>query len=103
MADDVHPPIHVEAASTLAVINSSFTPLLLLDGELNVIAASASFCEAFGIDGATAADRPLANLGAGAWNVRQLASLLKATASGLADIKAYEKRAGTAPTRPQRL
>jgi two-component sensor histidine kinase len=88
MANELPRP--VEASSTLAVIEASFAPLLFLDGDLRVIAASASFCEAFGIDSSTVTDRPLATLGAGEWNVRQLTSLLKATASGAADIKAYE-------------
>jgi two-component sensor histidine kinase len=88
MSDD--PPVHVEAASTLAVIASSFAPLLFLDADLNVIAASESFCLAFEIDPATAPGHPLKTLGNGEWNVPQLSVLLRATASGAAEIKAYE-------------
>jgi two-component sensor histidine kinase len=62
----------------------------LLDGELKVIAASSSFCEAFEIDPSTVHERPFAMLGNGEWKIPQLASLLKATASGLAEVKAYE-------------
>jgi len=65
----------------LAVISSSGTPLLLLNEPLQVIAASASFCKAFGIDPETVPGNRLADLGAGEWNVPQLTSLLEATAS----------------------
>jgi two-component system, sensor histidine kinase PdtaS len=75
---------------TLAVIASSNAPLLLLDGGLAVLAASASFCGAFEINPDEVTGRQLAELGAGEWNVPQLQSLLKATASGHAKIEAYE-------------
>ena len=79
-----------EAASTLAVIASSNEPLLFLAADLTVIAASASFCAAFEVDPAAIFGRPLAALGAGEWAAPQLGSLLRATASGSAQIKAYE-------------
>jgi two-component sensor histidine kinase len=82
---------------TLAVILSSNAPLLLLDGDLVVLAASASFCSAFGIDPATAPDQALFTLGDGEWDVRQLRSLLTNTVAGNAEIEAYEmdlKRTG---------
>lgn len=74
----------------LAVIDSSDAPLLLLDGGLTVIAASASFCRAFGIDPNSVPGRPLSGLGLGEWDVPQLGSLLRATVSGQAEIDAYE-------------
>ena len=82
--------LHVEAASTLAVIASSNEPLLFLAADLTVIAASASFCRAFQIDPASVPGRPLSDLGAGEWALPQLSSLLRATASGSAEIEAYE-------------
>ncbi len=89
---DTATPILAEAADSLAlaVIASSNAPVLLLDGGLDIVAASASFCDMFQIDPAHAAGRPLSQLGAGEWNVPQLGSLLKATAAGLAEIDAYE-------------
>ena len=81
---------HVEAASTLAVIASSNEPLLFLADDLTIIAASASFCRTFQIDPASVPGRPLAELGSGEWAMPKLASLLKATASGSAEIAAYE-------------
>jgi two-component sensor histidine kinase len=85
------------------VIDASFAPLLLLDGNLQVIAASASFCEAFDVDPSTVAERPLIELGTGEWNVRQMTSLLKATASGLAEIKSYEMDLVRDGQEPRRL
>jgi len=74
----------------LAVITSSMAPLLLLNGDLTLIAASNSFCRAFEIDPASVPEKALRDLGAGEWNVPQLNSLLKATASGDAEIEGYE-------------
>ncbi|MEP6966819.1 MAG: sensor histidine kinase [Pseudomonadota bacterium] len=87
-----HKPLDPEAALSLAlaVIASSNAPVLLLDGDLTVVAASASFFRVFQIDPATAADRPLFSLGEGEWDVPRLRSLLKATLSGKADIEVYE-------------
>jgi two-component sensor histidine kinase len=75
---------------TLAVIASSNAPLLLLDGELMVLAASTSFCRAFEIDPGKVTGVQLFELGVGEWNVPQLQSLLKATAAGHTKIEAYE-------------
>jgi two-component sensor histidine kinase len=81
---------HVEAASTLAVIASSHEPLLFLAGDLRIIAASASFCRTFQIDPASMPGRRLSDVGAGEWAMPRLTSLLRATASGSAEIAAYE-------------
>jgi two-component sensor histidine kinase len=81
---------HEEAASTLAVIASSNEPLLFLTSDLAVIAASASFCRTFRIDPASVVGRNLFELGTGEWAMPKLNSLLRATASGNAEIEAYE-------------
>ena len=88
----VHAPLRPDAALDLAmaVIASSNAPLLLLDSDLSVTAASASFYTAFGIGPDTVTDRPLFAMGAGEWDVPQLRVLLKATADGYAEIDAYE-------------
>ena len=83
-----HPDLALNLA--LAVIANSTAPLLLLTGELTVIAASASFCHAFQLDPATIPNRPIRELGAGEWNIPQLSALLEATASGYAEINGYE-------------
>jgi two-component sensor histidine kinase len=97
-------PLHPDASHGLAVamVESSEAPLLLLDGDLIVVAASASFCRSFQIDSANVSDRSIFELGEGEWGVRKLRSLLDATRSGKADIKAYEmdlERRGRDPRR----
>lgn len=85
--------VHAETAALslmLAVIGSSDAPLVLLDGNLKVIAASASFCRVFQIDPASVPGKRIAALGQGEWDVPQLNSLLEGTASGAAEVHAYE-------------
>ena len=74
----------------MAVIASSNAPVLLMDGELAIVAASDSFCDTFALDRGDMEGSTLAGLGGGEWGGRQLGSLLKGTASGLAEIDAYE-------------
>ena len=80
----------VTVSLALALVASSTAPLLLLDSDLTIVAASASFCTSFQIDPGLVSDRKMADLGAGEWRVPQLASLLKATASGHAEVTDYE-------------
>ena len=92
-------PLHPDAALglALALIASSTAPLVLLDGDLTVVAVSRSFCQAFGIDLASAPGHSIFELGAGEWDVRQLRVLLESTVDGDAGIDAYEmdlERAG---------
>jgi two-component sensor histidine kinase len=87
------PPTYPDEAAislSMAIVASSPGPLLLLDADLVVIAASASFSAAFDIDVASAPGHALSRLGDGEWDVPQLRSLLQATASGAAKIEAYE-------------
>jgi two-component sensor histidine kinase len=98
------PPIHPEAATSLmlAVIASSSAPLLLLDADARVIAASSSFCRVFAVDPATIENRALEDLGAGEWDVVHLASLLRTVADGTTQVEPYEmdfKREGLGPRR----
>ncbi len=84
----------------MAVVASSHAPVLLLDENRAVVGASQAFCDAFGVEAGTITGREFSKLGAGEWAVAQLQSLLKATASGLAEVKNYEfdlKREGRAP------
>lgn len=85
-------PLNSEAANSLALamVLSSQAPIILLDGDMRVIAISASFARAFEINPVSAAGAKLTDLGSGEWNVPQLGSLLSATANGHAAIDAYE-------------
>ncbi len=102
MADDSPVPAVVANSLAMALVVSSHAPILLLDGDLMVIAASASFSRAFQIDPAGAIGSSLFALGAGEWDVPQLRSLLRVTLSGAAQVDAYEmdlKRPGLGPRR----
>ena len=83
-------PNETVTSLAMALVESSKAPLLLLDDDVVVIGASTSFCNAFNIDPATIANRRLADVGAGEWDVPQLNSLLLATIAGAAEIDAYE-------------
>jgi two-component sensor histidine kinase len=81
----------------MALVMSSSTPLILLNEDLVVQAASGSFCGGFSVDPDSAVGQELFALGEGEWDIPQLRSLLTATAAGSAAIDAYEmdlKRAG---------
>lgn len=84
------PTAHFEAASTIAVVVSSNEPLLFLNADQTLIAASTSFCRTFQIDPATVPGRRLSALGQGEWGMPTLASLLRVIASGGTGIDAYE-------------
>lgn len=87
-----HPTSHSDVGLdlALAVIASSTAPLLLLNGDLTLTAASKSFCHAFEIEPAKILNCPLRKLGTGEWDIPQLSALLKATASGHAEVSGYE-------------
>jgi two-component system, sensor histidine kinase PdtaS len=84
------PPQAVTHSLALAVIAFSHAPLLILDGDLTVIAANIAFCDAFEIDPATVRGCQFAQLGAGEWNIPHLSLLLRVAASGFAKVKSYE-------------
>jgi two-component sensor histidine kinase len=86
----------------MAVIASSNAPLLLLDENFAIVAASDSFCDSFQLFAATLVGQPLAKIGEGEWDLRRIQSLLAATAAGQAQIAAYEvdlERPGLPPRR----
>jgi two-component sensor histidine kinase len=89
---EFHTPIahSAETSLGLALVVSSATPLLLLDEELVVRAASSSFCKAFGLEPGVVAGATLPELGAGEWGGRQLRALLRATVAGDAAVTAYD-------------
>jgi len=74
----------------MALVVSSATPLLVLDDQLTVQAASGSFCSAFALRSDQVVGKPFLNLGHDEWDSPQLRLLLEATVSGQADIDAYE-------------
>jgi len=75
-------PEDVALSLALAVIAASPSPLLLLDGDLGIVAASASFIEAFSIAETELVGQSLYALSGGTWDIPELRRLLNATASG---------------------
>ena len=90
MVETMPLPNETVTSLAMALVESSKAPLLLLDDNVVVIGASTSFCNTFNLDPETIANRRLAELGAGEWDVPQLNSLLRATIAGAAEIDAYE-------------
>jgi hypothetical protein len=90
MASHIAPPPESLLNLAFAIVESSSTPLLLLDGDLIVITASASFCTAFHVDLAVILGQEIFTLGSGEWDIPQFRVLLGATVSGDAAIDAYE-------------
>ncbi len=74
----------------LALIISSQTPVLLLDKEIRVVAASTTFYRDFKISRRCCPREKLTDLGAGEWNVPQLIRLLHTIGEGEPQIDAYE-------------
>lgn len=89
---DTSPPERCDVAESLglAVIASSTAPLLLLDSDFIVLAASTSFCRTYRIEAERIVGQRIFDLGDGEWDLPKLLSLLRATLSGAADIDAYE-------------
>ena len=89
MAADT-PSINLGRTLGLAVVLASDAPLLLLDENLAIVAASDSFCAAFGIDPATVSGQTIYDLDHHHWDLPRLHSLIEATLSGAAEVEAYE-------------
>lgn len=92
----------VASSLAMALVASSEAPLVLLDGEFRVIAASNSFHRIFEV-APDVVGRTLVDVGDREWNVPQLVSLLQATASGAATIAAYEMDLVRKDREPRRL
>lgn len=97
MAEDQPQSRDGSLSLALAVVASSTAPLLLLDGDCRIVAASASFCQTFQMEAADTVGRTVFELSRGEWEIPQLHSLLEATLSGAAEIETYEMdlRAGS--------
>ena len=87
MADLSVVPAEAPDGLALALVASSATPLLLLRGDMRVVAASRSFCDNFDIH--ITRSSSLYSIGHGEWDVPQLRVLLKATLRGAAAVPSY--------------
>jgi len=75
-------PEDVALSPTLAVVTASPSPLLMLNGDLVIVAASTSFQRAFGIPWMDLTRHSLFTLPGGAWDHPELRRLLDATVAG---------------------
>jgi PAS domain S-box-containing protein len=89
MAADL-PTINLGRTLGLAVVLASDAPLLLLDENLAVVAASDSFCAAFGINPEAVTGQTIYDLDDHHWDLPRLHSLIDATLLGAAEVEAYE-------------
>ncbi|CAN5463588.1 histidine kinase dimerization/phosphoacceptor domain -containing protein [soil metagenome] len=80
----------VALSLTLAIVTSSPAPLLLLDGQLTVVAASTSFCDTFNAHAPDLIGQSLYALDAVKWDCPDLRSLIAATLSGDSALDACE-------------
>ena len=82
MSHEQHSPEDVALSLTLAIVASSPAPLLLLDSHLVIVAASTSFCAAFGASPNQLSGKPLYGLDKGGWDNPQLQFLMTETLTG---------------------
>jgi chemotaxis protein methyltransferase CheR len=73
-----------------AVVDTLPEPLLVLDADMRVVAASRSFCERFGIDPWEVSGRPFHTIGGGQWNAPELRALLKRVLPEQRGMEAFE-------------
>lgn len=83
-------PIVSTSTLALALIISSQAPVVLLDSETRVVAASTTFYRDFKLRRGGAGRPLLADLGQGEWGVPQLLRLLRTVTDGEPQIEAYE-------------
>lgn len=103
MAAQNPPPSDPAMNLALAVVASSTAPLVLLDGDLTVVAASDSFCRSFQVGPGEIEGAEIFQLGDGEWNTKRLRSLLTATLSGNALVEAYEMDLDVKGSAPRHL
>jgi two-component sensor histidine kinase len=80
----------VAASLALAVVEASRDPLLLLDGDLAIVAASASFLAAFDLERGVVRGVRLGSLGAGEWADPRLQARLTAALAGAEETSGHE-------------
>ena len=90
MPTTLTPPSDISLNLALSLIAASVTPVLLLDGNLSIIAASTSFRDAFDIAAEDVPGAWISGLGNGEWRKPELWSSLKAMADQGAPLYLYE-------------
>jgi two-component sensor histidine kinase len=84
------PPAPLALELALAVVTASAAPLLLLDGDMRILAASDSFHAGFDLPPADSVGQQVFALDGGAWNLLRLRSALAASSTATTPVDAYE-------------
>jgi two-component sensor histidine kinase len=84
------PPSDIALNLALSLISASVAPVLLLDDDLSVVAASQTFIDAFDVVPGEIPGVGLGELSGGVWNLPGLEALLRATSVGTATVRACE-------------
>ncbi len=84
------PPAEIALTLAMAIVAASAAPLLLIDGDMTLLAASNSFFRNFALDRAASIGRRIFELDRGHWDAPRLHSMLAAALSAGAPIEAYE-------------
>lgn len=83
-------PVDLGMTLALAVVAASDAPVLLLDENLIIVAASRTFNSTFAIDPKAVPGMALYDIDHHNWDVPRLRSLIGATLAGLAEVDTYE-------------
>ena len=89
---DIQTFLGIEDASilALAIVDSVAEPLVVLDSDLRVVAASSSFYLAFQLDRESAQGRLVYELGEGQWDIAELRMLLEKVLPAHGVVEGYE-------------
>src|ERR1700676_1012752 len=89
---DIQTFLGIEDASilALAIVDSVAEPLVVLDRDLRVVAASNSFYQAFKLDRQSAQGRLVYQLGEGQWDIAELRMLLEKVLPEHGVVEGYE-------------
>jgi two-component sensor histidine kinase len=89
---DIQTFLGIEDASilALAIVDSVAEPLVVLDSDLRVVAASNSFYQAFKLDRQSAQGRLVYQLGEGQWDIAELRMLLEKVLPEHGVVEGYE-------------
>ena len=90
MAETILSSVPNPGSLAQAIIDTVRTPLLVLDADLRVLAASRSYYAMFGSDEATTVGRSLYGVSNGQWDVADLRGLVDKVLTTDATIEAYE-------------
>ena len=88
--EDLYRLLRTEHVQAQSIVDTVREPLLVLDRELRVVAASRSFYETFRVERDETVGRPLYELGNGQWDIPELRRLLEEVIPRSRAVEGYE-------------